>query len=540
VKKSALKLISVLLLVVAASTAFASAYNARPKLIVVVVIDQFRGDYLERYHDRFGPGGFRLFTDQGAWFTDCYYGYANTRTAPGHATLFTGVYSNAHGIFNNEWWDAQKKRFVSSVDDDNYKLLGTNETGPGASPHNLMASTLGDELKLATQGASRVFAIALKDRASVLPGGFAANAAYFLDHQSGAWITSTYYYSQLPSWVAQFNSSGHAEKYWNREWKDASGNALRTTSKQGANGRPANFYDVVGVTPFANDYEFEFARELIAREKLGAGPATDLLSISLSANDILGHAVGPDSPQMVEMVLTTDRQLASFFQFLGKQIGLSNVWLALSADHGVAPTIEADEKLHIPALVISNDDLRKKMNAALAAKAGHEAEFVSRADGSIVFLSQEAFASTNMSEADAERAAADALKQLGARDAFTKAQLAAGDVRNDAMGHRYLLSYSPLGGWWVMVVPPPYSLSRRTGTDHGTPYAYDAHVPLAFYGSAFRPGVYHSHAEPVDMAATLASLLGINAPSSAVGRVLVEALEPPQQRPRAVPAKGAQ
>ena len=533
--KRALRFTSIFLLLMAAATAFASAYNARPKLIVIIVIDQFRGDYLERYHDRFGPGGFRMFTDQGAWFTDCYYGYANTRTEPDHATLFTGAYSNAHGVFNNEWWDEAKKRFVSSVDDDSYKLLGSNEAGPGASPHSLMASTLGDELKLATQGTSRVFAIALKDRAAVLPGGFAANRAYWLDHQSGAWISSTYYGNQLPEWVAQFNSGGRTDKYWNREWKDATGKTLRITSKQDANGKAANFYDVVGPTPFANDYELEFARELITRDKLGSGATTDLLAISLSANDILGHAVGPDSPQMAEMVLATDRQLAGFFQFLGKQIGLANVWLALSADHGVAPTIPTDEKLRIPALVLSNDEIRQKMNAALAAKVGHQGEFVSRGDWPIVFLSQAAFATTNTSEAEAERAAGEALKQLGARDAFTKTQLAAGDVRNDALGHRYLLSYSPLGGWWVMAVPPPYSLSRRVGTDHGLAYAYDTHVPLAFYGATFHAGVYHTHCEPVDMAVTLASLLGINAPSSAVGRVLVEAVEP-QSRPRAVTA----
>src|SRR5581483_4181425 len=200
---------------------FGSAYNARPKLIVVIVIDQFRGDYLERYRDQFGEGGFRLLLDHGAYFTDCNYDYANTRTAPGHATLGSGAYSNGHGIVANEWWDPLKKKTVTSVEDDATKIVGISDTGPGSSPHNLMADTLGDELKLATQGKSRVFGISLKDRAAILPAGFSANGAYWIDPKSGAWVTSTYYRDALPKWVQNFNESKRANKYLNREWKDS-------------------------------------------------------------------------------------------------------------------------------------------------------------------------------------------------------------------------------------------------------------------------------------------------------------------------------
>src|SRR6202047_3708017 len=169
-----------LLLLCSIPAAFASAYNARPKLVVVIVIDQFRGDYLERYRDRFGDGGFRLLLDRGANFTDCNYDYANTRTAPGHATLFTGAYSNGHGIAANEWWDPKKKKIVTSVEDDDTKQVGVSGGGAGASPHNLLADTLGDELKLATQGKARVFGVSLKDRAAVLPAGFGGDAAYWI------------------------------------------------------------------------------------------------------------------------------------------------------------------------------------------------------------------------------------------------------------------------------------------------------------------------------------------------------------------------
>src|SRR5208337_1918335 len=231
--------------------AFASAYNARPKLVVVIVIDQFRGDYLERYRDQFGDGGFRVFLDHGAYFTDCNYDYANTRTAPGHATLFTGNYTNGHGIVANEWWDPRKKKRVTSVEDDATKLVGVSHDAPGASPHNLLSDTLGDELKLATGGKARVFAVSLKDRAAVLPAGFSGDAAYWIDPKSGAWITSTYYRSDLPEWVRNFNGSHRAEKFWNREWKDADGNVLGSTvPRNGRDGKPAGFYEVVGATPF--------------------------------------------------------------------------------------------------------------------------------------------------------------------------------------------------------------------------------------------------------------------------------------------------
>src|SRR6266852_6193625 len=195
-----------------AGMGFGSAYNAHPKLIVVVVIDQFRGDYLERYRDQFGDGGFRLLLDHGAYFTECNYNYANTCTAPGHATLLTGAYTSGHGIHANEWWDPLKKRMVTAVQDDGTKLVGAPGNASGASPHNLLADTLGDELKLATQGKARVFAIALKDRAAILPAGFSGDGAYWIDQKSGTWITSTYYRSELPKWAQDFNESKRTEK----------------------------------------------------------------------------------------------------------------------------------------------------------------------------------------------------------------------------------------------------------------------------------------------------------------------------------------
>jgi predicted AlkP superfamily pyrophosphatase or phosphodiesterase len=511
------------------ASSLGSAYNARPKLVVIIVIDQFRGDYLERYHDQFGEGGFRLFLDHGADFSDCNYNYANTRTGPGHATLLTGAYSNGHGIIANEWWDPQKKRMVTSVQDDETKLVGISSNAPGSSPHNLLADTLGDELKLATQGKSRVFGVALKDRAAVLPAGFSGDGAFWIDPKSGAMVTSTYYRSDLPKWAQEFNDRKSGEKYMNREWKDASGRTLRTTTP--AAGKPANFFELVGSTPFANDYEFEFARQLITSERLGSGDVTDLLIISLSANDILGHQVGPDSPEMQAMALAMDRQLAEFFGFLGQQVGLANTWLALSADHGVAPVPAVAAKMHLPAVALSGEKLRQQINQALAAKlsAGKNAEYVKSFDYPLTWLDQDAFAAAHMKEEDGEIAVGEAMKQAGLRGYFTRAQLARGDTPNTEQGLKYAHSYSPLGGWYVIGIPAPFQVDSPTGTDHASPFTYDTHVPLAFYGLPFQPGVYRTHSEPVDLAVTLASLLGINAPTHATGRVLTEALAPPRR-----------
>jgi hypothetical protein len=533
-------------------SAHASAYNAHPKLVVVIIIDQFRGDYLERYRTQFGEGGFRLLLDHGANFTDCNYDYANTRTAPGHATLFTGAYSNGHGIVANEWWDPKKKKMVTSVEDDDTKLVGLapdqakpdqvkpdqakpdqakdDKDKPGASPHNLLADTLGDELKLATQGKSRVFSVSLKDRAAVLPGGFAADGAYWIDPKSGAWITSTYYRPDLPKWAQDFNASNRAAKYWDRDWKDANGDLLRSTAhRKGKDGSDASFYEVVGSTPFANEYELEFAKELAVYESLGTGQATDLLAISLSPNDILGHQVGPDSPEMAAMALALDRELADFFNFLGHQIGLADLWIALSADHGVSTLPDAAKKLRVPAANLDARKLEAPINSALSAKFSHTAAYI-KLDYPDAWLDQDAFANAHVKEHDAETAVGEAMKQVGFRDYFTKSQLAAGEAPDTALGRKFLHSYSPEGGWYVLGVPEIYTVGPSKGTDHASPYTYDTHVPLAFYGLPFHTGTYRTHAEPVDLVVTFASLLGINAPTHAVGRVLTEALAEPARQ----------
>ncbi len=527
----------------AATAAFGSAYQASPKLMVILIIDQFRGDYLERYHDEFGPGGFRTFTDRGAYFPACYYDYANTRTAPGHATIGTGTYTSGHGIFSNEWWDPASKKVLSSVDDESTKLLGGEVEGIGASPHNLLADTLGDELRLATQGNARVFGIALKDRAAILPTGFSANGAYWIDKASGAWVTSTYYMTEAPHWLTAFNSQKHAQRYLNLDWKDNNGEVLGSTAPHdGPDSKPLDYYELVGRTPYANDYELEFARELIRQERLGQGTVTDLLVISLSANDLVGHAYGPDSPQIHASVLALDRQIGEFLSFLQQEYG-NKFWIALSADHGVAPTNATSVSLRMPAGVIANKELRTELNKRLSAMLHKPGEYVRSASFPIVFVNSEAF-DEKVSEADGETYVAQAMRDMGFITAYTKDQLASGEVAPTAIGRMFANSFSPYGGWWVMGLPHPFWLSAKDVADHGVAYSYDQHVPLAFYGAPFKPGIYRDQVEPIDMAPTLAVVLGINKPTNSTGHVLTQALNPRGEvaspppaagRPRAVP-----
>lgn len=521
---------ALLLLLLAAGAAFASAYNANPKLVVVIIIDQFRTDYLDRAHDQFGAAGFRLLTERGAFFTGCHYDYANTETAPGHATLFTGAYSDRHGILANEVWEEKGDRWITAVSDDTVHVVGMPGAAPSASPHNLLSETLGDELKMSTQNRSRVYTVSLKDRAAVLTGGFSADGAFWIDPLSGTWISSSFYMPELPKWAQDFNASGRAAGYWNRDWKSAAGSVLQHTTRE----PNARFYDVIGGTGFGNDYEFEFARALVANTKLGEGPATDLLVISLSPNDILGHRVGPDSPQMAAMWLEMDRQLSDFFAFLGQRIGLANVWLVLSSDHGVAPVAEeVRDKDRIAAKRVDIPLLTARLNVAISKRLKRPAsEFVHAGDYDFehLYLSESAFAASQVKEADAERMVGEELLKAGYSSYYTKTQLKEGLVPPNETGRRLLHSNAPFAGWWVLGLQPPFTLPKDPknpkdpGTSHGSPYFYDTHVPLAFFGAPFEAGLYRTHCEPVDMAATLASLLGINAPSKAIGRVLTEAL----------------
>ena len=582
-KRSVCQLLVALLVVPWTTLAQASAYDVHPKLVIILVVDQFRADYLDRYRADFKGRGFRLFLDSGAAFEDCYYDYANTKTAPGHATIGTGAYTDGHGISSNAWWDLSrnKTRPITSVEDERYRIVGEihPDTSPGASPLNLRASTVGDELRLATVGEARVFGVSLKDRAAILPAGYSANGAYWIDDASGSFITSSYYMDALPDWATAFNTGDRA---------------TQAAQEAGVPGTK-KFFAEVGATPAANAYELDFARALITGEQLGTHPATDLMTISLSANDIVGHATGPDSPQSRQMVDTLDKQLDSFFTWLDKNIpgGLANVTIALTADHGVGPVPAQAAALGLPAATIDMKKFTADVNEAMNAKfsPGEKVQYLlSDQDLPYLALNRPSFEVAGINEQEAELAvqlaipaAIEALapapvtpppppakqrskSRPGSRanatevaketapvpappppfrqppiptvvHTYTRLDLATGQLPPSQWGRLLAHSYSPNGGWYVMVIPEAFQMPAvGKGTTHFSPWSYDRHVPLAFYGAAFTPGIYRGRVAPVDLAATLASLLGVNQPSASVGNVLTQALRVPAVVPVPRPA----
>ncbi len=564
-KRLLVLVLSALLPLLTSLPAAASAYDAHPKLVVILVIDQFREDYLERYRSDFKDQGFRLFLDGGAYFPECYYQYANTETAPGHSTIATGAYSNGHGIAGNFWWDLSRntKRPISSVEDPRYSLVGMpeNKVYEGSSPRNLLATTLGDEVRLATKGEAKLYGVSLKNRAAILTAGHSANGAFWIDPVSGRFVTSTYYMDALPAWAAAFDNSDRA---------------AQARTKAGV-APDAPFYAEVGPTDAAVSYELDFAQALIQGEGLGTHDVTDVLTISISSTDILGHAVGPDSPVQHELVDQLDGNLDQFFSWLDKNVpgGLHNVWMVLTADHGVAPVPADATALGIPAATIQLKELAAALNTAMNQQfsPGQALPYM-LPDQQLPYLSlnRPEFERAGLNEHEAERAVQQAIipalaairkqgdpanvtpdsavkpsaKRLPPEPeifrTFTREQMASLEpgVPPTPFGTLIANSYSPNGGWYVMVVPEAYQMeSRSHGTTHFSPYSYDRHVPLGFYGSAFVPGRYLNPTQPVDIAATLAALLGINQPSASVGHVLTVALRPEPVTPPQIHKRGA-
>ena len=419
-------------------------------------------------------------------------------------------------------------------------------TGLGPRPLNLRATTIGDEVRLATGGEAKLYGVSLKDRASILPAGQTANGAFWIDQATGRFVTSSFYMAELPGWATKFNMGPRV------------GQAIKEAGLTDT----TQFYALVGRTAAANSYELDFARALIEGEGLGTHPVTDVLTVSLSANDILGHQMGPDSDSEKDMVAALDRDLDGFFTYLDKRVGLGNVMVAFTADHGVAPVPATAAKLGVAAATIDLDALGQKMNAALNAKfsAGKDkAYLLPTQELPYLALDPRAFPE-GVTEAQAEAAMVEALPAavagLGAPAlppntmatpegtrkyaesrldpdpalyfVRSRVDLAAGKVPETEFGRRMAHSYTDHGGWYVMVVPTAFEMETLNGiqTTHFSPWSYDRHVPLGFFGVDFVPGIYREQVAPVDIAATFAAVLGVNAPSASVGRVLTEALRP--------------
>ncbi|HEX8709142.1 MAG TPA: alkaline phosphatase family protein [Pyrinomonadaceae bacterium] len=536
-----------------------------PRLVLLIVVDQFRYDYLERFGDLFDPRGLKRLLREGASWSEANYDHMPTYTAPGHATLMTGAWPAETGIVGNEWPDRDVGRNVTSVSDTTAVLLGGEADEAASSPRRLMASTLGDELRLKTNDRSKVIGISVKDRASILPSGRHANAAYWFSTRTGRMVSSNYYFNQLPGWVASFNETRPADKYFGARWErllpeaeylkragadsppwenigDAKGdtNSFPHVITGGAAGPGKDFYNALDYTPFSNEMLLSFAQQAITNERLGEDEDTDVLTVSFSANDYVGHRYGPYSQEAMDITLRVDRSIAALLDFVNARTGLQNTLVVFTADHGVAPVPEQAGALGLPGGRIRNDDVLRAMRLGISARYNRKneqpdptADYVQKLsdregfyNGNLYF-NPVALRRDNINNEEIERVACQAaLTVPGIARCFTRTQLQNGAISPaDPIARRVFHGFYARRSGDVIVVYEPFKYLGDTITaTHGSPYSYDTHVPLIIMGGGIAPGRYAQAATPADIAPTLASVLGVQAPSNAVGRVLLEGL----------------
>ncbi|HSP69200.1 MAG TPA: alkaline phosphatase family protein [Bryobacteraceae bacterium] len=492
----------------------AAPQTTQPKLVLAIVVDQFRYDYLTRFRAEF-TGGLKRLLEQGAVFTNAYYDASPTVTAVGHSTFMTGATPAKSGIIGNQWWDRAESKVVTSVSDDKVMLLGGKGSPAGSSPARLLVSTVGDELKNSGKG-GKVIGISLKDRSAILPAGRKADGAYWFDGQSGNFVSSTYYFPELPAWVREFNATRPADQYAGQEWL---GHKLPgTTGPQ--------LYNNVDASPFGDELLQSLALRAMAAENLGTGSKTDVLAISYSSVDYVGHRDGPDSPEIHDMVKRVDKLIGALIDAAEVRAGRGSVLVVFSADHGSTPVPEENQKRGQPGGRIQWPGYRAAAEKALTEKFGAGQWISFSADG-VIYFNPDPIPGKKLLMAEIQNVAADTIRaQPHIARVYTKTQLAAGVRGNDPVDLRVRNGFYPDRAPDIFTVTEPYYIFNATGTTHGSPYEYDTHVPVIFLGSArIRAGSYPETIGVEDVAPTLARLLGIQAPSGNMGHVLARILK---------------
>ena len=504
-----------------------AAPGEAPRLVLLVAVDQMRYDYLPRFASGFTGGLHRLMRD-GAVFTNAHLDHYPSVTAVGHSAMLTGARPSISGIIGNDWYDRALKKTVTSVEDPGTKLLGGRDAA-GSSPHRLRVSTVGDELKMAHPG-SRVIGISHKDRSAILMAGRMADLALWWDTQTGAFVSSTWYAPQLPKWAADFNAGKPADAWLGREWR-ALGEGGALLGKMPEAPGPAYYGSLYG-SGFGNELLVSAAVAALEGETLGSRDTTDILAVSFSCNDAVGHDKGPHSAEVRDITIRTDLALDRLLAAIDRRVGLARTVVVLTADHGVAPVPEQMTAWKMPGGRLSRTGLESGVSGALEKAFGPGAWLEGRA-GSALYLNQALIAERGLDPAVVERrAAAGAEAVAPVWRAYTRTQLLEGRVPPDPWSRRVLLSFHRERGGDVEVLYEPYWMSGTSGTTHGTPFSYDTHIPLLAMGPGIRPG---RHDRPVvlnDLAPTLATLLGIETPSGASGQALPELLERGGSGPR--------
>jgi predicted AlkP superfamily pyrophosphatase or phosphodiesterase len=523
-----------------------------PKLVVMVVFDQMRGDYLKKWQPIFGEGGFKRLQADGAWFTNCHYPYAYTLTAAGHTSLSTGTTPSVHGIIANDWWDRANGEAVSSV------TPPPDEIKKGVGPYRRKAETVGDVLIRMLMG--RVASVSIKDRAAIMMAAVRANLCYWFDTKTGSFKTSAFYRDEPHPWVTKFNKTNFADQWLDKTW-DRFDAKLDYAKYSGPDDFPTegtgylqgqtfphafkyakgkdelknvqNYYDAVTCSPMGNELLLHFAKAAIVNEKLGQTDKVDLLCISFSSNDLVGHTWGPDSQEVLDITLRSDALIKDLLGFLDAKVGKENYYFALSADHGVCPLPEfakrdGKEAGRIePELLISlaEDFLNKKF-----LKEGEKAPWLEqpKKGNPWVYFNYATLKELKLKNEDVENALAKWYdEQPGIQKAFTRTQMLNEKAERSALYDSVKLSFHPDCSGDVMVIVKPYhqfsltTLSKNPEkwatyrTTHGTPHSYDTHVPLLVMGPRVQPGVRDQRVTPQAMASILAEALGVARPKDA-------------------------
>ena len=540
--RSTLALVAVLLL--------APAFAQRPALIVQITVDQLRGDMPDRIADRLvasDPGGFGYFQRRGVVYTNAHYRHASTYTATGHATLFTGGDVAQHGYPGNYWLDRTSGEKIYCVADQRYPVLDGEGGGRGRSPQYLTSSTIGDELISATGGRSRVFSVAVKDRAAIIPGGRSGRAFWF-SQRSGGFTSSSYYFETLPAWVKKWNSrnlaAGYKDQAWellherdtytysdrDRPWERPRGSLGESFPHRTTGEDLRAHYWELRYTPFADELTLAFAKELIINEKLGSSGTMDFLSIGFSATDYIGHAFGPNSLEAEDNLLRLDRTLAELLSFLDGHLGLERVLLVLSSDHGVDAAPEYKKTLGFQVGRIDPVAIERELEKALRKRFSRaDQQFIADITIPGVYLRRDAAASVDLLAGELEEIVAQELRKMpGVAHAVTRSRLMNNDLPRTPLHAMVQNAFHPeRSGDVFLVQEQSWFLSPAVDEDaatHGSPYSYDTYVPLMFAWAGLAPARIARRVSPEAVAPTLAAVLKIKPPTGSTGEVLEELL----------------
>jgi len=535
----------------AMATATTANSLPHPKLVIGIVVDQMRWDYLYRFYDRYQDNGFKRLLNEGYSCDNTQVDYIPTFTGPGHTCIYTGSVPAIHGIAGNDFIIQATGKSMYCTEDTTVKTVGSNSTAGQMSPRNLLTTTVTDELKLATNFRSKVIGIALKDRGGILPAGHTANAAYWFDDKSANWISSTYYMQDLPDWVKTFNSQGLVEAYLKQDW-----NTLYPVDTYVQTLPDANKYEgkfkgmdsptfpiktsalyksygpaLIRATPYGNTLTLDMAVAAINGEQLGQHDVTDFLAVSFSSTDYIGHQFGINAVEIEDTYLRLDRDMATFFTFLDAKLGKGNYTVFLTADHGAAHNTAFLSDHGIPANVWDDGAAKDSLNKFLARKYKVENLVISLANYQVNFN----YRDMKYAQLDEDAVKKDCIeymqKQPGVAFAvdMKKAETAA---IPEELRTRIVNGYSPIhsGAIQIILLPGWFTGhgsgdSGPTGTTHGTWNPYDTHIPLVFMGWGIQHGHSNRETHMTDIAPTVAALLHIQAPNGSIGKPIVEVLK---------------